>query len=695
MTLVAVGAVALVVCFSATLVTAPTASALVGTPIATAAQDVANGTATQAETDEVQAAIDYIYSEFGGVGTSAVPYPSIEGSTWTQSASGAALEQAGSSVTSGGATEAAVAAEGLDGAGVLGVTEALGAAVPVLGAGAAVAVCTFTNFCSKVVDDIFGGQTSNIATQFDEFPGIYTAERLWIPFCKGSSQCGTTEPACTLDPSLFDAGAGNGQSEHVLIGGTQYSLAGPGFNYGSSLPQPLTIPGCNSAMTQDGGVYVVEYLPENSTGVIQGNTFYSGGEFQDAASPLLNGQASGVCSPNPGAFGWWSPPPGKQATSVSTVTQHGIFNYGSSQNRSCNAGDGSTAYVGDDRIVFEPGSAMKATWPHPGGCPGGYTCTALPQPHAGCSTAQCLANLFSGTGFNDLGQFIDAALGNGTNGQPTQMPGLVQVPNCVGVQPSACRSLLTGAGIVTAPQETTLTPAQADLTKPAGAVVSTNPASGAWVDPDTGVVTLTENPNPLPIVVPQPLQGGETYTQYLTRLQGEGFVGSYTNEFVTDANINPQLGPDDVVAVSPAPGTQIAPNTSVTVQSNPDDAPAPQPGGGPPGAPTLPGISIGGAPTPCTVFPFGIPCWIGNQLSEFVSTTPQAPSFSIGTPSLLGGGNLNVNLDHPFGADLSSVMAICRVVLLVVSFLGLIYWLAGFALGGSTGGGGGAEESEA
>src|SRR5438270_11449986 len=100
-------------------------------------------------------------------------------------------------------------------------------------------------------------------------------------------------------------------------------------------------------------------------------------------------------------------------------------------------------------------------------------------------------------------------------------------------------------------------------------------------------------------------------------------------------NADPSVKPNDVVRTSPGAGTAVAPTTSVAVYTNPDATPTIA--GGSPASPTLPGISApSGAGTPCNVFPFGIPCWIGSQLST-LDASLTAPSFSIGTPAGRGG----------------------------------------------------------
>src|SRR5437588_4285985 len=83
-------------------------------------------------------------------------------------------------------------------------------------------------------------------------------------------------------------------------------------------------------------------------------------------------------------------------------------------------------------------------------------------------------------------------------------PGTATIPtSCIAATPTACKSALTAAGFSVTPTEVTLSTSGADLTKPAGAVVTTSPAAGSVVDTATAI-TLSENPNPLPVVILTP-----------------------------------------------------------------------------------------------------------------------------------------------------------------------------------------------
>jgi hypothetical protein len=246
---------------------------------------------------------------------------------------------------------------------------------------------------------------------------------------------------------------------------------------------------------------------------------------------------------------------------------------------------------------------------------------------------------------------------------------------------------------------------------------SNDPAGTQWISPAVGVPTRAQlatnldtalKTHPMAasavqeletgtIIIPQPTPN-EVYTDYETQLQRVGIKTTPKVVTLDTTNEDPTQGPNAVVQVSPAPGTAVQPSTEVTIEANPDTAPAGTVAGGAPGAPTIPGITVPSVATPCSVFPFGIPCWLGNQLSAFVSTSPQAPVFDIPLPNVVCSTDpncrLHIDLGNVFGFDTSTVMGLVRPVLLAISLIGLVVWLGGMAMGGSTGGGGGAEADE-
>jgi hypothetical protein len=198
----------------------------------------------------------------------------------------------------------------------------------------------------------------------------------------------------------------------------------------------------------------------------------------------------------------------------------------------------------------------------------------------------------------------------------------------------------------------------------------------------------------------------ETYTEYITRLQGAGWVGAAT--LVELDPIDPEIGPDAVSKVGVTGGTgtwrralwpatwpQIAKDTDLTIYHNPDTAPpvAPDPtdeenppGGGDVYDPgtyecTCPPIDFG----PITdrdatsKFPFGVFPWVQGIFSGLDGT--EAPHFAAATPI----GSLNV--DFAGASDnVSAVRAYTDPLFQFVVVLGSVYWLATGVLGLGRGG---------
>jgi hypothetical protein len=667
--------------------------------IQTAASDVAAGTATAGETETYQAYIDW--SEYNsGVSASQVSFQSIAGQSgnaaWQSDPFLMDMQAAESSATAGGGVEAATGAELLTAGEDLGLL-ASGAAETAAGA-----VCVGTVGCvvavgavaagvvigSKVVSLFSGGSAPDAwwnaganSGAGPQSPSVVT--KVWyVPDSRYGQQTGpggtlwrAMRPQCNINGTCSNVG-------FMWTGGNLSATNGyPGQGLGEPVvPWTQTLPG--------GGVWFMH--------MTFGSTVYSGvGSAINEVGPDPTGDNC-AAQTNGYTVAWATSLPG---------TAH-------SQNQRWKRNDWPTSSTCSPVNAQLPVPQMQseqayelATKGHLG-FPRTGTCTtaayvscnnvsALPAT-SWCVTGTCVANLFGTGNYPDLRQFVDSAIGatNPATGSSNQ-PGTGTVPSsCVGASPAACKASLTSSGFTAAPVETTLTPAQSDLTKPAGAVVTTSPAPGTYVDLGT-VVTLTENPNPLPVVMPAPLTSGETYSQYIARLRTLGWAGAYTNVFVTDANINPALGPDAVLSVSPTPGTRVQPTDAVQTTSNPDAAPAAGATGAAPVGPTAPGITIPTASTPCNIFPFGIPCWMVNQLSSLASVSPQAPSFSFNVP--YDSSTWNINLGSVFGVDTSSIMAIVRPVLLFMSAIGLMVWLGSAALGGSFHGssapaGGSAEE---
>jgi hypothetical protein len=271
--------------------------------------------------------------------------------------------------------------------------------------------------------------------------------------------------------------------------------------------------------------------------------------------------------------------------------------------------------------------------------------------------------------YRNLLAWLDAQMG-GDSTDPTAST--VTVPSCAGDLYAQCAAKLQAAELV--PARSTVTFPQTDLEKPADAVLTLNPAGGAAVDTGTSV-TVTTNPPPseYPRMVPSPA-AGETYSAYIARLQSLDLVGSVT--VLSEANTDTSKGPDEVVRVRPVPGSAVAPGSTVTIEANPSTAPAaggPTPG--PWGVPAIPSLNLEplSQVTPCTVFPFGVPCWIVGALGGFGGSS-NCPSWAF--PETSFGGSFPIDL-----CILNPAVAIFRPLALVVAMFGLAWLFMGAAMG--------------
>jgi hypothetical protein len=319
-------------------------------------------------------------------------------------------------------------------------------------------------------------------------------------------------------------------------------------------------------------------------------------------------------------------------------------------------------------------------------CPTGHECSSLEAKKLPTTQAGLESNL------NGLGETYPEGEKWLRHYEPgpekPALPGISKVPDCAGKSVPYCEGAIRAVGLV--PEVEELTWHTADLTKPGGAIVETKPAKDAE-EPEGNKVGIVVNPATMPLVIPQPLPNelGSTYT---THLDTEGLTDHEIKE-LPETEIDPRTGASDVARTSPSSGTRVDPalggSTLVTVDVNPStSAGVGSGGGGLFSPPAVPSVRFPSLATPCNVFPFGLPCWLVGQLESLVAT-PEAPHFAITTPM----GEIVVDLTSVFGVSLSGLMEAVRPILLFVSFIGLMFWLAGMAMGGSTGGGGGGDSS--
>lgn len=131
---------------------------------------------------------------------------------------------------------------------------------------------------------------------------------------------------------------------------------------------------------------------------------------------------------------------------------------------------------------------------------------------------------------------------------------------------------------------------QAEMSKPAGAVISVDPGAGSKIYPVTNTVTVTTNPDTMPVVVPaiEDNESPDTYTSQLSQ------VGLSADVQTLDET-SPSAADGDVVESIPEPGDRVEPGTQVEVAANPrigrysqKDSRCDVGGGGPAGDPGNP-----------------------------------------------------------------------------------------------------------
>lgn len=145
------------------------------------------------------------------------------------------------------------------------------------------------------------------------------------------------------------------------------------------------------------------------------------------------------------------------------------------------------------------------------------------------------------------------------------------MPNCTGLTASACEAAITSAANSTGAavpsfSVTTASTADADLIIAAGQAISTAPAASWYGQPST--VTITRNPDPLPIVFP-PAYPFETYAQYVQRLRNLGWFGTATVVGLTATEGDPAYAVAGVPCTSVSAGSRIDASDAVSFYQNP------------------------------------------------------------------------------------------------------------------------------
>jgi hypothetical protein len=287
---------------------------------------------------------------------------------------------------------------------------------------------------------------------------------------------------------------------------------------------------------------------------------------------------------------------------------------------------------------------------------------------------------------------------NDPTGPGGPLADVVVMPDCVGATVAVCSGLLGALGWTGGMSSTVLDRDGAVVTRPAGAIVTQSPGATTTL-PKTGTVTVTRNPDTLPLLLPQP-GANETYEDYIGRLAALGYVGTVTRVNLSPEEEDSLTGPNGAARVRvptatgtrlitragwPLPLPRVFPGESITIYTNPETAPDVPTGddGEPDGSD--PGIDFGpltGLDPGCK-FPFGLFCY-AKQVTTWFVVSPQAPAFhftfaTIGGFAIGGGGHYDVDLGDVPGLD--GYMAIWRTLLSIALWVGAVWVLASRFLG--------------
>jgi hypothetical protein len=206
------------------------------------------------------------------------------------------------------------------------------------------------------------------------------------------------------------------------------------------------------------------------------------------------------------------------------------------------------------------------------------------------------------------------------------------------------------------------TTTDAELNAALAELGANNSATGTAVQEQTIADINDHLVPPEPILMPAP-ELNETYTAYLTRLQELGYVGTATSTVLaSELEGYGPLAPARVTIPGTAAGTvrvldplnwpatlpSLEPYAAVTIRYNPSTAaPAPTEGGSGGGTTTVapePYTPDGGLDfsplvpdEACEKFPFGVVCWIADQLELLFLQPAEAPNISVTIPAFDAG----------------------------------------------------------
>jgi hypothetical protein len=165
------------------------------------------------------------------------------------------------------------------------------------------------------------------------------------------------------------------------------------------------------------------------------------------------------------------------------------------------------------------------------------------------------------------------------------------MPSCLGLSQSACNDALDNIAATGTRTYTVAGTNDADLSKPAGAVI-TQPIAPSTSFTRTTNLTFTKNPDPLPIVWSAP-SWDETYDQYVTRLRNLGWLGQATEVDLGADNGEGDFITGGVPCTSVPTGSRLDANAGVTLYKNPSSFSGLDPSSGVVcGGPTATGLDI-------------------------------------------------------------------------------------------------------
>jgi PASTA domain len=660
-----------------------------------------NGTATPAETELVQAVTDFLEIN-NGVSSSQLSFESIydvaTGTTNPFSADPFLLDMQNfdAAVPASGSIASEVGGE------LATVGEDLGMDAPeeaamglvcaesvVCAGGLAIAGGVVLALGTQVFGIGSGGSDSSSSpyTAGSVAPGTSNAVKLWEPVYDCNAGYGWIPDELDTPPNdPYTAGNDHGFAPAYPApgSGTGGLDGGSGWNNGQGLSgdnDGIPVP-CGTGIDPGNGYWSlwVDAVPVTG-GSMSGNepNGWINAGFSNETGVGEGVSAGGYCYGTMNAWPGVGPGVGSSATNslLEGVPEHGWLSefWADVTNGTCTSGVSAPAGGG---ASIERRTGENSTMPRTGTvgtCPSGDKCiTGTVEPSSNwCTTGgtleTCIASTLGEPAYSGLAALLNTGVeaNNPTTGAPYAPEGAISVPNCAGDTVTACETALSAAGF-SGYSVTTATDSGAVVTIPAGDVIYTTPAEGTSVDTSTQIA-IEINPTPLPLEIPAP-SANEVYTQYETTLATDGFT-NVQDAPVSDVNESTTVGPNVVLTVSPAPGTEVAPGTDINIDSNPADAPVV-------GAAPVPGASCGlTAPSssvnfgPITglnfgsVFPFSVIPWLEGLAGS--APGAQAPDLSF---NVFG---TSIDATQPLGSTFDPVFGAIRSVIEVLLWLSVAW----------------------